>query len=146
MRTSNPVLGGDAFTDAAYAADTRNVMTVQGTALKTGALVILAVVSAAISWSMLESGHPATMGVLIGGAVGGLVLALVTCFNPRWAAVTAPLYAIAEGLFLGVLSAMYNHAFDGMADPFPVARYHSLVVRDLPDSLRPFLRKSQTPR
>ncbi len=48
-----------------------------------------------------------------GGAIGGLVLALVTIFKKTWAPVTAPLYALVEGFFLGAISAMYNHAVRG---------------------------------
>jgi uncharacterized YccA/Bax inhibitor family protein len=110
MRTSNPVLGNDAFETTSHAGQS-SVMTVEGTSLKTGILLILAAAAAAVTWQMAAAGHPATMGVIIGGALGGLVIAIVTCFKPTWSPITAPLYAVAEGLFLGAISAMYNNAF-----------------------------------
>jgi uncharacterized YccA/Bax inhibitor family protein len=51
--------------------------------------------------------------LLIGGAIAGLVLALITCFSPRLAPVTGSLYAIAEGVFLGAISAYYEFSFGG---------------------------------
>lgn len=49
-----------------------------------------------------------------GGAIGGLVLALITVFKKTWAPVTAPLYALVEGFFLGAISAVYNAQFGGI--------------------------------
>src|SRR5690606_9204169 len=49
-----------------------------------------------------------------GGAIGGFVIALVTVFKKEWAPVTAPLYALVEGFFLGAISALYNHMYDGI--------------------------------
>jgi uncharacterized YccA/Bax inhibitor family protein len=42
------------------------------------------------------------------------VLALVTTFKKTWSPITAPLYAIVEGFFLGAISAMYNHVYEGI--------------------------------
>ena len=43
-----------------------------------------------------------------------IIFGLATSFKPTWAPVTAPLYALAEGLFLGGLSAMYEAQFHGI--------------------------------
>lgn len=56
----------------------------------------------------------ATSTFLWVGIIAGLVLALATTFKPMWAGVTAPLYAIAEGLFLGSMSAMFNASYPGI--------------------------------
>ena len=50
----------------------------------------------------------------LGGAVGGFVAALITCFKKSWSPVTAPLYAALEGLFLGGISALYNQRFHSL--------------------------------
>ena len=50
----------------------------------------------------------------IGGAIGGLIFALITCFKPTWAPITAPLYAAAEGLFIGAISAFAESRFPGI--------------------------------
>lgn len=51
---------------------------------------------------------------MIGGVIGGLVLALVTVFKKEWAPITAPLYALLEGLFIGGISAQLQTAFPGI--------------------------------
>lgn len=49
MRSGNPVLGADTF-DHFYVYETSTTMTVQGAALKTGVLLVLAVVAAGSTW------------------------------------------------------------------------------------------------
>ena len=41
--------------------------------------------------------------------------AMLTAFRPKTAAITAPLYAIAEGVFLGVISKAYDTIWHGIA-------------------------------
>ena len=48
------------------------------------------------------------------GVIGGLVFSLATIFKANWSPVTAPLYALFEGLALGAISAIYNARFDGI--------------------------------
>ncbi|MGI8755425.1 MAG: Bax inhibitor-1/YccA family membrane protein, partial [Acidimicrobiales bacterium] len=43
-------------------------------------------------------------GWIIGALIVGFVLALVTIFKPKVARFTGPLYAVAEGLFVGAIS------------------------------------------
>jgi uncharacterized YccA/Bax inhibitor family protein len=52
---------------------------------------------------------------LIGGALGGLVLALTTSWKRDWARFTAPLYAACEGLVLGAISALFESVHPGIA-------------------------------
>ena len=49
------------------------------------------------------------------GALGGFVVAMVTIFKKTWAPVTAPIYALLEGLVLGGLSAMFEMRYPGIA-------------------------------
>ena len=87
------------------------VMTLNGTVDKTAILLGVVVVSGAFSWSLGESATP----LVIGGAIVGLILAFVTAFNPQRAPVLAPLYAVAEGLFLGGISRMFEiNAYPGI--------------------------------
>jgi uncharacterized YccA/Bax inhibitor family protein len=39
------------------------------------------------------------------------VVALATIFRPQWSPYTAPLYALVEGVFLGLISEIYENAF-----------------------------------
>ena len=74
--------------------------------------------TAAFAWNQAlgADGTPAPgFAVYVwGGAIGGLVLAIVTAFKKEWSPVTAPLYALVEGFFLGAISALYNHLYEGI--------------------------------
>lgn len=118
MRTGNPALNSKAF-EGFSVYDQAQTMTVQGTALKTGILLALVVAPAAFTWNKFLADPSAAAPFIFGGAIGGLVLALVTVFKKTWSPVTAPLYAVAQGLFLGGISAMYNTKFQGV--PFQAA-------------------------
>src|SRR5690606_6508023 len=70
----------------------------------------------AYAWSQMqitETGVTGT-GYVWGGAIAGFVLALVTIFKKEWSPVTAPLYALAEGLFLGGVSSLFEARFPGI--------------------------------
>jgi uncharacterized YccA/Bax inhibitor family protein len=117
MRTANPALNDSTF--AGYRATSLvrgEAMTIQGTVNKTTLLLVLVIVAATWTWRLFfASADPgAVMPWMIGGAIGGLVLALVTVFKKTWAAVTGPLYAVAEGLFLGGLSALMEAQYPGI--------------------------------
>lgn len=113
MRTSNPALNSGTF-EGLYTVGDQQAMTLGGTALKTTMLLVMTTVAAGFSWSQLVMGSPLAMPVMFGGAIVGCVVGLITCFKPKAAPITAPIYALAEGLFLGGLSAMYNAQFHGI--------------------------------
>jgi uncharacterized YccA/Bax inhibitor family protein len=116
MRTSNPALSDQAFRGE-RAAFGEEMMTVQGTVNKTGILLICAVATAAWTWNtFLHTRTPEAVGpfALI-GVVGGLIFALATIFKKTWAPVTAPIYALFEGLVLGSVSAILELRFPGIA-------------------------------
>lgn len=121
MRSGNPALKQSTFLDlasGAVVARSGDAMTLNGTVNKTGMLLLLAVLTAAFAWSQTITPQgevtPAASGYLWGGAIGGLIVALITAFKKQWAPVTAPLYALIEGFFLGAISAIYNARFDGI--------------------------------
>lgn len=117
MRSSNPALPANTFSSMRWTADRTDAMTVQGTAFKTLLLLLLAMLSAGWTWMKFYQsggdGAAATPWVVI-GVIGGLVLALVTVFKKEWAPVTAPLYAVLQGLFIGGISAQLETAFPGI--------------------------------
>ncbi|MCE9592461.1 MAG: Bax inhibitor-1/YccA family protein [Planctomycetes bacterium] len=118
MRTSNPMLNERTFTDMAMPRAGGQTMTAQGTATKTVMLLLLALLTAAWGWHFYDPTAktlaPEAVAWLIGGLIGGLVLALITAFKQNWAPVTAPLYALCEGLVLGVLSVMFEAQYPGI--------------------------------
>lgn len=114
MAFSNP-----AFTDSAIARARAEggtgVMTIAGAAWKSFVLVLLAAASAGYTWYQIELVPGRDLGVVIfGGAIAGLVVALLTSFKPNLARITAPIYAVLEGLALGGISYIYNAQFKGI--------------------------------
>lgn len=120
MRSGNPALKETTFLDLGSGTVVRrdgDAMTLTGTVNKTGLLLLLCVITATFAWSQIQFTADGAVGAgpyVWGGAIGGLVLALITTFKPTWAPVTAPLYALVEGFFLGAISAMYNHLYEGI--------------------------------
>jgi uncharacterized YccA/Bax inhibitor family protein len=122
MKTSNPVLNGKAFENSPIARfggaiEETSRMTLTGTVNKTGILLLCAVASAVWTWSLFMQSHdPADVALpLIFGLIGGFIVALITTFKQAWAPVTAPIYALLEGLVLGGISAVMNVRFPGIA-------------------------------
>jgi len=120
-RSGNPAFR-DHFEGTASNEDTRlsGVMTLEGAVNKTGILLALCFSSAAVTWALCFSSAAVTWnipntGLMIGGAIVGLILGLVTIFNPRQAAKLAPLYALAQGLFLGGITVIFESQYPGIA-------------------------------
>ena len=53
-------------------------------------------------------------GYMIGGMIVGFIASLVMMFKQSWAPYLAPVYAAAEGLFLGAVSLVFNTMYDGI--------------------------------
>jgi uncharacterized YccA/Bax inhibitor family protein len=114
MRTGNPTLNERTFSRQG-AASAEEAMTIQGAVNKTLLLLGLAIATASYTWTQFIQGDQAFAMMLgFGGAAVGLVLGLVCSFKPNTAKITAPLYAAAEGLFLGGISAMMEARFEGI--------------------------------
>jgi uncharacterized YccA/Bax inhibitor family protein len=117
MRTANPALNSTTFTDIARLSDPSQAMTIQGTVNKTLLMLILVLVPASWVWNIFltSGGNPqAIMPWLIGGTVGGFIVALITIFKKQWSPVTAPLYSVLEGFALGGISAFFEARFPGI--------------------------------
>ncbi|MGB7549084.1 MAG: Bax inhibitor-1/YccA family protein [Terracidiphilus sp.] len=122
MKTSNPALSENTFRNlpgAQYGglADEASRMTLNGTVNKTGVLLVCAIATAGWTWHLfLQSRDMAAVsGLMMVGLIGGFILAMVTVFKKEWAAVTAPIYALLEGLVLGGLSAVLELRYPGIA-------------------------------
>ncbi len=134
MRTSNPALRG-AF-GAGDVADGGETMTISGAVNKTGILIILCVATAAWTWNrffgaLATSPEDAMASVALPamvGGIGGFIVAMVTIFKKEWAGVTAPIYALLEGLVLGGVSAMMEMRFHGIAIQAVALTFGTLVA------------------
>jgi len=139
MKTANPALGITTFEtmpgsqpDVEFTGDVdlSKRMTLSGTVNKTGLLLVLAVGPAAWVWRLFFAGATLqTMGIALGaGAVGGFIVALVTVFKKQWSPLTAPLYALLEGLVLGAGSAVVESRFPGIAIQAVILTFGTLFV------------------
>ena len=115
MNTSNPTLNSSVFTNAGPVAE-GGAMTLNGTVAKTGLLTTILLVAAAWAWNASTGGAlPAWFGAAImGGGIGAFVVALIISFSPRTAPMLAPVYALGEGVVLGLISAMFERRFHGI--------------------------------
>ena len=127
MQTSNPAFSADAFVRARGAALGSNAMTIQGTIAKTAVLIACALIPATLVWNMYIQKNPAVMVYATVGAIAGLVFALATCFVPKWAPVTAPLYAVGEATFLGGISALFEGQYPGIVAPAMLSTFGVLI-------------------
>jgi uncharacterized YccA/Bax inhibitor family protein len=95
------------------AAPTR-MMTLDDVVVRTVALLALTGVAGALSWILLPDDSPVMAAALIGSMLAGLVLGLVISF----ARITNPfligLYAVIEGVLLGVVSRFFEERWPGI--------------------------------
>jgi uncharacterized YccA/Bax inhibitor family protein len=115
MRTANPALNANTFKRTGAFSDL-GVMTIQGTVNKTFLLLIISLFSATMVWNkFFTSADPALiMPWMWAGIIGGFITAIITIFKKEWSAMTAPIYALLEGLFLGGISSIFEAQFPGI--------------------------------
>jgi len=112
-KSSNPFLGDKAFSKAS-ALSQDGVMTLNGVINKTAILLLTAIVTASITFKMGYAGNSSAMPLTYGGGIVALIFAFVGIFKPETSRWSAPVYALAEGLFLGGISAMFSLAYGGI--------------------------------
>ncbi len=127
FKTSNPALGSNTFQQMSetqygtrfggYMGDTTSRMTLNGTVNKTGMLLVCAIATAGFTWFqfMQSRAMEDVAGWMMLGLIGGFICAMVTIFKKEWSAVTAPAYALLEGLALGGISAIFELRYPGIA-------------------------------
>ncbi len=119
-KTSNPVFKERVFSRGYSSAS--EVMTVNGTVNKTALMLLLVVAAAVFTWNKFfdvvnispEAGFSAVAPWLAIGGIGGFITVLITVFRPQSSGISAPIYAIFEGLFLGGISAFFEMQYSGI--------------------------------
>ena len=117
MKSGNPVLKEKVIRDVQdYSLDRSESMTLDGAINNTILLFVILVIAAGINWYMLKLPQYNPLAVILtgSGAFVGFIFAIATTFKPKWAPVTAPIYALLEGLFLGGISSMFESAYNGI--------------------------------
>ncbi|MEF2966720.1 Bax inhibitor-1/YccA family protein [Paenibacillus sp. M1] len=106
-RSGNPTLREDTFDRPEQYNSGMNAMTIEGTVNKSFITLIILLASAFSTWMLYYDDYN-VIPMAIGGAIIGFVLALIVSFVPTTAPYLVPIYAIAEGMFLGAISAQYE--------------------------------------
>jgi len=111
FKSGNPTLSENKFRDTVISTpiSTENTMTIGGTLNKFGFMLLMLMGSAFYSWKEAANLGENTMPMVIGGAIGGFIIAIILIFKKEWSPFLAPLYALLEGLFVGAISAMFNN-------------------------------------
>lgn len=118
MSSKNPFFKIDTFnntsiTHDAVVMDYNQTMTVAGTINKSFILLLLLVAGAFGTWNMTSNGENPIV-FTIGGAIVGFILVLITTFKPHLSTYLSPAYAVAEGLFIGGISAIFERMYPGI--------------------------------
>ena len=111
IESSNPAFRNGAFSRA-VAIPEEGVMTLGGTVFKSLVLVLVTAGFTLYTWQKIPLANVGPY--VIGGAIGGFIVALITIFKPALAPWTAPIYAILEGIALGGISAIYSSRYAGL--------------------------------
>ena len=120
-RTANPALNKNTFTGfKSVSAD--SAMTIQGTVNRILIMLLLVIAGALYTWRLAfeaiqSDSLTASREIIpwmIGGGLGGFVVAIITVFKRTLAPVTGPIYAVLEGLFLGGISAFLEFQYPGI--------------------------------
>jgi uncharacterized YccA/Bax inhibitor family protein len=114
FKSGNPTLSEKMFGGMTVSQAQEGTMTEKGTMYKFGMMMLLLLAAASLTWKAAAEGKN-VMPWMIGSAILGLVLVLIMSFKKPWSAFLAPVYAIAEGVFVGAISAYYNYAFAEIA-------------------------------
>tara|TARA_B100001094_G_scaffold229255_1_gene223878 strand:- start:4 stop:747 length:744 start_codon:yes stop_codon:yes gene_type:complete len=106
-RTGNPVLTSNAFN---IQSDYTDKMTIGGTVNKTFLSLLILVGSAYYSWTNISIANI----LLFPSLFISLIVAIITIRNKHWSPTTVPIYAVLQGIFLGIISNMFNSMYEGI--------------------------------
>ena len=104
-------------------------MSIGGTINKTLIMLALIVISACYTWGLAFSGFTDKASILtMGGLIVGAILAFIIIFSRKAMNVLVPVYSLAEGLFLGGISAVYAGQYAGIVTQAVILTFATLGV------------------
>ena len=106
-RSGNPVLTSNAFN---LKSDYSDKMTIGGTVNKTFLTLMILVGSAYYSWTYIS----VTNVLAIPSVIVAFIVGIITIRKKEWAPVTVPIYGVLQGIFLGIISNVFNSLYDGI--------------------------------
>lgn len=110
FRSGNPALKNAIFEkERGFAGE--SAMTISGTVNKTGLLLMLVVLSA--SWIWAAPLH-VSQRLIFPAVIIGFIAGIVTIVKKEKAAITSPIYALLQGVFLGAISAILENTYPGI--------------------------------
>ncbi len=124
LRYSNPVSSALSRNSEVTMGASGQLMTLEGTAKKAVMLIALCLITGFVMFfkgqamvadmmTGAASGGSLT-GIIAVAAITGIVLGLVGTFMPKTARFVAPVYSIAEGIFLGGITAFFDAKYPGV--------------------------------
>jgi uncharacterized YccA/Bax inhibitor family protein len=119
-QAGGPAVGTNPYAANPYATDPyappapsrTNVMTIDDVVTRTAMTLGTVVLGAVLAWALLPV-TPSSFGLAFGSALVAFVFAMVQSFKRKPAPALIFGYAIFEGVFLGVISEMYNSQWSG---------------------------------
>ena len=111
FNSSNPILSESRFADSVVVGE---AATLGQTINRCLILLALVVGSAAFAWTSASSGSQDIVEKSLLFSIFAFFIVLVTNFKKEWAGVTAPLYAVFEGLTLGAISRVFEFRYPGI--------------------------------
>jgi uncharacterized YccA/Bax inhibitor family protein len=113
----DPVTRAAPITDGPVSPWSLNTMTVAGTMSAAGVLMVILIAAGAVGWSMgpdNQSNVNGFPGLALIGVLVGFACVIGSYFRPQLAKFLAPVYAVGEGFFLGVVSKSYENYQHGI--------------------------------
>ena len=106
-RSGNPVLTSNAFN---LQSDYSDKMTIGGTVNKTFLTLMILIGSAYYSWTYIS----VTNILVFPSLIGAFIVGIITMKKKIWAPITVPIYGVLQGIFLGIVSNLFNTMYDGI--------------------------------
>ncbi|MGB7861255.1 MAG: Bax inhibitor-1/YccA family protein [Acidimicrobiia bacterium] len=129
---ANPVLTKQFGTEkdtkggSAPVVDGGDTMTMSSVLGQTGLLFVLLIGAATFGWTQATVDN---LGPIFWGSlVVTIILLVATVVRPQWVRFTAPLYALAEGVLVGVISKTYSDIYDGIVVQAVLATFAVFVA------------------